>query len=204
MCLAVPVLLYRCRLGLCAVDKTFRASFRTLRPFWAREALRALVPVATILAITPILTRAAITAVATIPVLPVITIVAALALAMLRTSFLVHARAAVVVARAIVMTRLALVTAHGLRLRYGSEVAAEIVTVLIAELVARSRLAAERCRANLASAVLYVATLGDLLLAEGQDDAVIVLGVLEIVLSQNGIAARLGISRQRHVFLCNM
>jgi hypothetical protein len=202
------VLLHRCRLRLRAIDKTFRASFRTLRPFRplrTREALRALVPLSPILAVAPILTRAAITAVAAaITILPVIAIVAALALAMLWASVLAHARTAVVIARAIVVARLTLVTAHGLRLRHRPHIAAEIVTVLVAELIARPRLAAERCRTNLASAVLDVAALGNLLFAERQDDAVIMLGVLEIVLSQNGIAARLRISRQRHVFLCNM
>jgi hypothetical protein len=203
----LAILLHWCRLRLRAIDKTFRASFRTLRPFRplrTREALRALVPLSPILAVAPILTRAAITAVAaTITILPVIAVVAALALAMLRASVVAHARTAVVIARAIVVARLALVIAH-LRLRHRPHIAAEIVTVLVAELIARSRLAAERCRTDLTSTILDVAALSYLLFAERQDDAVIMLGVLEIVLSQNGIAARLRISRQRHVFLCNM
>ncbi len=208
----LAVLLHWCRLRLRAIDKTFRACFRTLRPFGplrTREALRAFMPVAAILAVAPIMTRAAIlaraaitTIAAAIAILPVIAIVAALAVAMLRTSVVAHAGTAVVIARAIVVARLAVMIAHlRLRLRHGAEItAAEIVTVLVAELIARSWLAAKRCRTDLTRAVLHVAALGYLLFAERQDDAVIMLGVLEIVLSQNGIAARLRISRQRHVF----
>jgi hypothetical protein len=52
--------------------------------------------------------------------------------------------------------------------------------------------------------VAGVATLADLLFAESHDDAIIVLGVLKIILSQNRIARRLGVSRKRHVFLGDM
>lgn len=46
-----------------------------------------------------------------------------------------------------------------------------------------------------------IATLGDLLLAVGQNDAIIVLSVLQIILCEYGVARRLSIARQSHVLL---
>lgn len=46
-----------------------------------------------------------------------------------------------------------------------------------------------------------IAALGDLLLAVGQNDAIIVLSVLQIILCEYGVARRLSIARQSHVLL---
>jgi hypothetical protein len=60
-------------------------------------------------------------------------------------------------------------------------------------------------RRRVIAAITWIsAALAHLLLAVGHDDAIIMLGVLEIILRQNRVARRLGISRQRHVFLGNV
>ena len=56
----------------------------------------------------------------------------------------------------------------------------------------------------MAAAVHPVAALADLLVAEGHDDAVVVLGVLQIVLGQHRIAGGLRIARERHILLGDM
>lgn len=49
-----------------------------------------------------------------------------------------------------------------------------------------------------------VATRTHVLLTERHDDAIVVLGVLQIVFCQNRVTGRRGVARQRHVFLGNM
>ncbi len=85
-----------------------------------------------------------------------------------------------------------------LRLALGAE-------LVLAEIVAHGDRLAEARRARTPRSVLDVAAaLRHLLLAERHDDAVVVLGVLEIVLGQHRIARRLRIPRQRDVFLGDM
>jgi hypothetical protein len=158
----------------------------------------------TVTAVGPI---AAILAAATVAaILPVVAVVAAKALAMLRTPFVTHARTAVVIARTVVEARLPLLAAHGLRLRHRPEITAELLALLLTEIVAAQGPGlAERTGWPVAASVLHIAAaLSNLLLAEGHDDAIVVLGVLQIVLSQNGIAARLRVTRKRQIFLCDV
>ena len=48
------------------------------------------------------------------------------------------------------------------------------------------------------------ATLTHLLLAEGHNDAVVMLGMLHVVFSQNRVAGRVRVARQLHIFFRNM
>jgi hypothetical protein len=85
-------------------------------------------------------------------------------------------------------------------------VAAHVVAVVVRVVVRHHRIAeAAGTWAPHAAAVRHIAAaLGNLLFAESHDDAVVVLGVLQIVFGENRISARLRIARQRHVLLGNM
>lgn len=73
------------------------------------------------------------------------------------------------------------------------------VAVVITEIVAVIG-TAKALRTRHTGIERIAAALADLLLAEAHDDAVVVLGVLHVILSQHGIAGRQRITRQRHVF----
>jgi hypothetical protein len=180
---------------LSTIGKSFRP-FSALGPFGTREAL---LPIVTLTAILP---AAAITAVAAVTILAVIAVVTAMTLALLLTALVT--RAAIVETLAIIVPRLTLVAARGLRLRHGAEIAAHFVAILVAELIAHRAWLAERTAVTHAAVLHIAAALSDLLLAEGHDDAVVVLGMLEIVLGENGISARLRVSRKRQILLGNM
>ncbi len=78
-------------------------------------------------------------------------------------------------------------------------VAAGVVAVLIAELVAAFTALAHA----LAVAIQAFALLAHLL-AVSHDDAAVVLGVLQVILCQHGIARRLCVARESDVFLGNV
>jgi hypothetical protein len=69
-------------------------------------------------------------------------------------------------------------------------------------------LAAVAIAAVLRRKVAVVARIGaaltHLLFTVGHDDAIVMLGVLQIILGQNRIARRLSIARKRHVFFGNV
>jgi hypothetical protein len=87
--------------------------------------------------------------------------------------------------------RLMIVLAHRLHRRL--EIA--FITVVVAELIARLQATA---------AIHAIATRSHVLVAEGHDDAVIMLGVLEIILGQHGVSRRGRVARERHVLFSDV
>ncbi len=79
--------------------------------------------------------------------------------------------------------------------------AAKIIALIISEFVAIGIRSAHRCRTAHTGRVGIAATRAHLLFAERHDDAIVVLGVLHIVLSEHRITRRQRVTRQRHVFL---
>jgi hypothetical protein len=163
------------------------AAIEALAPIWA--TIRA--PIWPITAVSP---RLAILVAATMSVAITIAVVLAVPTLLPLTA---------IVESLTLVTALAFVTHRRLR-GLGLHIDAHLLTILITELVAHSRLAeAERAR-PVHARVRIAATLSDLLLAVCHDDAIVVLGVLQVVLCQNGISARLRISRQGHIFFSDM
>ena len=151
--------------------------------------------------ITPVLTVGITTIAAITPIAVAIAIIAIVELA--SATF---ARTAVVVARTVVVALLSfsagglLLLSVGLTLRLGS-----ILAVLVAEIVVHRDGLAEPGRTRTSHPVLHIAAaLSDLLLAEGHDDAVVMLGVLQVVLSQNRVTGRLRVACERDVLLSDM
>jgi hypothetical protein len=92
-----------------------------------------------------------------------------------------------------------------LRVRLPTLSLGAVFAFFVAEIVIHRHRLAEPSGTRTPHSVLDVAAaLRDLLLAEGHDDAIIMLGVLQIVLSQYRIAARLCVARQHDVLLCDM
>jgi hypothetical protein len=191
-------------------------AFDPLRPFmtlWpvllalltvaaALEAFTA--PVATFAAITTIaitiatvlpIAEAAIAAIVTIPV-------AAVAITAIPVVELTATALETLTAAAFVVAVLAFVAR--LRKLLWLCVAAEFAFIVAVVVAHRHRLT-EAGRTRTPRAVLHLATtLGDLLFAERHDDAVIVLGVLEIVLGQHRVTRRLCVARESDVLFRNM
>jgi hypothetical protein len=171
-----------------------------LRPISARLVpLVALITIPTIaIPITPVLTVGITTIAAITPI--------AVAIAIVELASATFARTPVVVARTVVVALLSfsagglLLLSVGLTLRLGS-----ILAVLVAEIVVHRDGLAEPGRTRTPHPVLHIAAaLSDLLLAEGHDDAVVMLGVLQVVLSQNRVTGRLRVACERDVLLSDM
>jgi hypothetical protein len=92
----------------------------------------------------------------------------------------------------------------GDRLMGRPHVAADVVVLEIIEVVAAVRVIAVLAIAEPHAAVHRLAAGVPILLAERHDDAVIVLGVLQVVLGENGIAGRGCVTCERHVFFADM
>ena len=102
---------------------------------------------------------------------------------------------------------LALGLGHLTHVRLALAALAELLALVLAKVVACiERIAGHHRTAchRQATGERITAALADLLLAETHDDAVVVLGVLHVILSQHGIAGRQRITRQRHVFFGDM
>lgn len=173
-----------------------------LRPISARLVpLVALITIPTIaipIPITPVLTVGITTIAAITPI--------AVAIAIVELASATFARTPVVVARTVVVALLSfsagglLLLSVGLTLRLGS-----VLAVLVAEIVVHRDGLAEPGRTRTSHPVLHIAAaLSDLLLAEGHDDAVVMLGVLQVVLSQNRVTGRLSVACERDVLLSDM
>jgi hypothetical protein len=92
---------------------------------------------------------------------------------------------------------------HLAHIRLALAALAKVVAIVLAKVVACiERIARHHrtARHRQATGERITSALADLLLAEAHDDAVVVLGVLHVILSQHGIAGRQRITRQRHVF----
>jgi hypothetical protein len=225
------LLVMRHRRTLTALRHTFDADIRlrrtilTIRPLDPLRTLGALealltrtpvtpvtipaIPIATV-PVTAILTLRE-TAVASVPVASITTVAAPIAT--MTVAILERAAAAVVALRPVVETlapvvvaRLAFAARLGLgELRLRLVAVRTVVAVLLAELIGQSDRLAEARRPRPARAVLHVsAALSDLLLPVGHDDAIVVLGMLQIVFRKHWIATRKSIPRQSDVFLCDM
>ena len=161
--------------------------------------LVALITIPTIaIPITPVLTVGITTIAAITPI--------AVAIAIVELASATFARTPVVVARAVVVALLSfsagglLLLSVGLTLRLGS-----VLAILVAEIVVHRDGLAEPGRTRTSHPVLHIAAaLSDLLLAEGHDDAVVMLGVLQVVLSQNRVTGRLRVACERDVLLSDM
>jgi hypothetical protein len=137
---------------------------------------------------TALATLAIVAILAVMPVVPIIAIVTVVPVA----------EAVLVVAAVAFEARLMLLMlmlAH-LRLHVGLDIA--LVALVVAELVASIH-RVEPITGN--AAVHTLATGAHLLIAEGHDDAIVVLGMLEVVLGQHRIARRRRVACERHVFL---
>lgn len=160
--------------------------------------LVALITIPTIaIPITPVLTIGITTIAAITPI--------AVAIAIVELASATFARTPVVVARTVVVALLSfsaggLLLSVRLTLRLGS-----VLAVLVAEIVVHRDGLAEPGRTRTSHPVLHIAAaLSDLLLAEGHDDAVVMLGVLQVVLSQNRVTGRLRVACERDVLLRDM
>ncbi len=184
-------------LGTVAVHAML-GSFRTIAAILTVGALEALLTIRpvltirTVAAIWPVLTIWAVAVAAAITLVGTITVAVARTL-MLVALFAVHARLAVLEAAftTILEARLIGRAAHNRGLVViaveavvGIHVAFGTVLPIVGTVVAR-----------------IGAALAHLLFAVGHDDSIIMLRVLEIILGQHGIAGRLGIARERHIFL---
>jgi hypothetical protein len=180
--------------GLLLTAGRFDALRARLTRWWLRilligtafGAVIAIVTVTAIVAIIPLVAVAV--AIAAVVVVIIVVIEVAVMLAIAAVTVLVLAAAVVVVAL-VIHARL-MIVAH-LRLVLRLHIA--VITFVVAVVLAIHRIARR------GAAVQPVATLGDLLVAEGHDDAVVVLGVLQIVLSQHRIARGCRIAGERHV-----
>ncbi len=175
------------------------------KPLLAFAAVTACITLAPVLAsaVTPIIAEPLVALAevsAAIPVFPV----PATALAVARSTLVAVALVPALALRPVfarlsrvVHARLRLIGAHShLRL-----VAAGLISVLTGVTIVRLARNLELAMAGQSAADPFPAALLDLLVAEGQDDTIVVLSVLQIVLRKHVIARRQRIARQRHVFL---
>jgi hypothetical protein len=102
-------------------------------------------------------------------------------------------------ARLVLLARLAVMLGHGLRQAVIQHVVA--AAIIVAEVVAVTTLAGYVDALTIA---VHIAALLLQLLAIRHDDTVVVLGVLQVVLSEHGVAGRLRVASERQVFLGNM
>ena len=124
-----------------------------------------------------------------VAVAPVMTIIVAMIVAITVAIAVLLVAAAMAFETLALHARLMIVMAH-LRGRLHLAVVTLVVAVVVAiNLAARH------------TAVHPVTALGDLLIADGHDDAVVVLGVLQIVLGQHWVAGGRRIAGERHVLL---
>jgi hypothetical protein len=126
---------------------------------------------------------------AIIAVMPVVVV---MAIAAIPEALLVVATAVPLETR-IVHARLRVVIVLAHRLHRRLQIA--FITVVVAELIARLQATA---------AIHAIAPRSHMLVAEGHDDAVIMLGVLEIILGHHAVSGRTGITRELQIFLIDM
>ncbi len=172
------------------------AAVGTITPVLAIKTFGAVVSVRTIIAVE--LALGAITAIVTVAEATAITLIATIAITalMLVAVFVLALRPIFVAAFPTTPFRDARLLAAKLAGRHrGIRLAVEAFVAIL------GAVAFAVLRREVAVIAGIGAALAHLLFTVGHDDAVIVLGVLEIILRQNRIAGRLGVPRQRHVFL---
>lgn len=191
----LPALIWVMRAAIVAAV----ARFAALR---FSEAISTIVTLWSILTIWPVVSLRPVAAIAVavatfISIVVVGAIVAAIVASVL-------ARLAIVVARLRGLRRWTVVEVALPARGWTADIAlsAEIVAaVLVAELIAVASVRrSERVRTGGSVAERISAALAELLLAIRHDDAVVVLGVLEIVLSQHPVSRRQRVARQRDIF----
>lgn len=138
---------------------------------------------------------------ATLIAIPIAAVSVAIMVLALAAVVMMLTRPAIVKARLVIAPRLRPVER---RLRTIARKTAELITILVAELIATGGIEALRTRTRNAGALHVPATLRHLLFAIGHYDAVIMLGMLQIVFSKHRVATRLRISRQCDVLFRDM
>jgi hypothetical protein len=177
------------------------SAVRTLEPLLPVSAIETLIPIAAIT--IPAVATVLITAAVLLPISIALPVAAMVVLPI--PTFMPRTRPAIVETLT-VMTAFAAFMTHRLVRRLGRHVdahCAHVVAVIVSELVAHSRVA-EPAGSMPWHGRYVAATLRHLLFAEGQDDPIVMLSMLEIVFGQHGIAARLSIPRQSHILLGDM
>jgi hypothetical protein len=138
---------------------------------------------------TTVLVATAVMPLVAVAVAPVMTVIVAMIVAITVAIAVLLVSAAMTFETLALHARLTIVMAH-LRGRLHLAVVTLVVAVVVAiNLIVRH------------TAVHPVTTLGDLLIAHGHDDAVVVLGVLQVVLGQHWVAGGRRIAGERHVLL---
>jgi hypothetical protein len=102
-------------------------------------------------------------------------------------------------ARLMLRTRLAMMLRQGLRQTVIQHVVA--ATIIVAEVVAVATLAGH---VDALAVAVHIAALLLQLVAIGHDDAVVVLGVLQVIFGEHRVAGRLRVASERQIFLGNM
>lgn len=157
----------------------------TVGPVSAVEAIRAIGPIRAVMTVTPIEAPVALEGAIAVAITRPLVLVALFAMRTLRTIFVAALAGSFLEARLFALAR------QHRRLITGA------ITTFVAVHVGTHA----AFGTMLAIVAGVSATLADLLLTVGHDDAIIVLGMLEIILRQHRVTGRLGIARQRHIFL---
>jgi hypothetical protein len=155
----------------------------------AVEAILAVGPIRAVMTVPPIETPVALEGAIAVAITRPLVLVALVAMRALRTIFVAALAGSFLEARLFALAR------QHRRLITGA------VTTFVAVHVGTQAAFGTMLAIEAAVVAGVSATLADLLLTVRHDDAIIVLGMLEIILRQHRVAGRLGIARQRHIFL---